>query len=88
MLDLLIVTLTDETPKPTEVKAGPLGFAVFVFLILAVVVLGISLVRQLRKAQAAKDAGVYGDEPVDRSAEAGPTQQTDVPGSPASPDER
>ena len=27
-----------------------------------------SLVKQLRKAQAAKDAGVYGDEPVDRTA--------------------
>jgi hypothetical protein len=85
MLDLLIVVLTDETPKPTEVKAGPLGFAVFVFLILAVVVLGISLVRQLRKAQAAKDAGLYGDEPVDRSADAGPT---DAPGTTDAPGER
>ena len=64
MLDLLIVTLTDETPKPTEVKAGPLGFAIWIFLILSVVVLAFSLVKQLRKAQAAKDAGVYGDEPV------------------------
>ena len=34
-------------------------------MILAVVVLGFSLVKQLRKAQAAKDAGLYGDEPVD-----------------------
>ena len=37
-------------------------------MILAVVVIGFSLVKQLRKAQAAKDAGVYGDEPVDRDA--------------------
>jgi hypothetical protein len=82
MLDLLIITLADETPKPTEVKAGPLGFAVFVFLIVAVVVISISLVRQLRKAQAAKDAGVYGDEPVDRSAEADQddSSTTDSPG--------
>jgi len=70
MLDLLILTLADETPDPTEVKAGPLGFAVWIFMILAVVVIGFSLVKQLRKAQAAKDAGVYGDEPVDRDTQA------------------
>ncbi|MDZ5660487.1 hypothetical protein HN031_02770 [Nocardioides sp. zg-1308] len=65
MLDLLIILLVDDpTPDKTEVKAGPLGFAIWIFLILAVVVLGFSLVKQLRKAQAAKDAGLYGDEPV------------------------
>ena len=37
---------------------------VFLLLVAAVVLLGFSLVKQLRKAQAAKDAGVYGDEPV------------------------
>ena len=67
MLDLLIILLDDPTPKPTDVKAGPLGFAMWIFMILAVVVLAFSLVKQLRKAQAAKDAGLYGDEPVDRS---------------------
>ena len=69
MSDLLIVSLSvlmDETPDPTEVKAGPLGFAVWMFMILAVVVIGFSLVKQLRRAQAAKDAGVFGDEPVTR----------------------
>ena len=65
MLDLLIIALVDDpTPKDTEVKAGPLGFAIWIFMILAVVVLAFSLVKQLRKAQAAKDAGLYGDEPV------------------------
>lgn len=68
MLDLLIILLQDPTPEPTEVKAGPLAFAIWIFMILAVVVIGFSLVKQLRKAQNAKDAGVYGDEPVDRSA--------------------
>lgn len=68
MLDLLIILLEDPTPKPTEVKAGPLGFALWIFMIIAVVVIGFSLVKQLRKAQAAKDAGVYGDEPVERTA--------------------
>jgi type III secretory pathway component EscV len=75
MLDLLIVLVQDPTPEPTQVKAGPLGFAIWIFMILAVVVIAFSLVKQLRKAQAAKDAGVYGDEPVHR------TDETDAPGS-------
>ena len=70
MLDLLLILIEDPTPDPTEVKAGPLGFAVWIFMILAVVVIGFSLVKQLRKAQAAKDAGVYGDEPVTRDEKA------------------
>lgn len=73
MLDLLIILLDDPTPKDTEVKAGPLGFALWIFMILAVVVLSFSLVKQLRKAQAAKDAGVYGDEPADPTDPAGPS---------------
>ncbi len=73
MLDLLIVALVqDPTPEDTEVKAGPLGFAIWIFMILAVVVISFSLVKQLRKAQDAKDRGVYGDEPVDRSAGSDP----------------
>ena len=64
MLDLLLILADDPMPEPTDVKAGPLGFAVWIFMILAVVVIGISLSRQLRKAQAAKDAGLFGDEPV------------------------
>ena len=73
MLDLLIILLEDPTPEPSEVKAGPLGFALWIFMILAVVVLGFSLVKQLRKAQAAKDAGVYGDEPVEATDPGPPT---------------
>jgi hypothetical protein len=67
MLDLLIILADDVKPEDNDVVAGPLGFALWIFMILAVVVLGFSLVKQLRKAQAAKDAGLYGDEPVDRS---------------------
>lgn len=77
MLDLLIIVLADPTPEPTEVKAGPLGFAVWIFMIIAVVVIGFSLVKQLRRAQAAKDAGLFGDEPVDRSAPAEPVDPAD-----------
>jgi flagellar biosynthesis/type III secretory pathway M-ring protein FliF/YscJ len=77
MLDLLIIALVDDpTPKDTEVKAGPLGFAVWIFMIIAVVIIAFSLVKQLRKAQAAKDAGVYGDEPVQRA------EEPETPGAP------
>ena len=80
MLHLLIIALVnDPTPEDTEVKAGPLGFAVWIFMIIAVVIIAFSLVKQLRKAQAAKDAGVYGDEPVQRSEE---PDATDAPGTP------
>jgi len=60
----LIVPLTllaDQTPEPEDVTAGWTALVVFLLLIAAVVFLGFSLVKQLRKAQAAKDAGVYDD---------------------------
>ena len=95
MLDLLIIALVDDpTPEDTEVKAGPLGFAVWIFMIIAVVIIAFSLVKQLRKAQAAKDAGVYGDEPVQRSDEPdapdapGGSGTPGAPGSSATTDER
>ena len=59
---------SDPTPAAEDVTAGWTALLVFVGMILAVIVLGRSLVKQLRKAQAAKDAGLYGDEPVDRTA--------------------
>lgn len=55
----LVVSFADEVPKDDDVKAGWLAFAIFIGLILAVAFLGFSLVKQLRKAQAAEDAGVY-----------------------------
>jgi hypothetical protein len=58
----LIVSAADKTPKDEDVKAGWTALVVFVLLIAAVVVLAFSFTKQLRKAQAAKDAGVYGDE--------------------------
>jgi phosphoglycerol transferase MdoB-like AlkP superfamily enzyme len=54
----------DKTPKDEDVKAGWTAFVIFLLLIAAVVVLAFSFTKQLRKAQAAKDAGLYGDEPA------------------------
>jgi hypothetical protein len=68
MLDLLLIPLSDKTPEPEDVKAGWTALIIFLLLALSVAVLGFSLVKQLRKAQAAKDAGLYGDEPLDPAA--------------------
>lgn len=54
----------DPVPQDDDVVAGPWGAIIFVALIAAVVFLAFSFLKQLRRAQAAKDAGVYGDEPA------------------------
>lgn len=60
----LTVLADDKVPEDNDVVAGGWGAFFFVALIGATVFLAFSFVKQLRKAQAAKDAGVYGDEPV------------------------
>jgi hypothetical protein len=60
----LVVAHADQAPKPEDVKAGWLAFGIFIALILAVAFLGWSLVKQLRKVDAAEDAGLY--DPSDR----------------------
>lgn len=75
--DLLtwVVSLADEVPDEEDVKAGWLAFAIFIGLILAVAFLGFSLVKQLRKAKAAQEAGVYG--PPDGADAAPPEKPAD-----------
>lgn len=51
--------------EDTNIVAGWTAFWVFLGLIAAVAVIGWALTRSLRTAARAKDAGVYGDEPVD-----------------------
>ena len=61
---LVLVSFTDQLPQgpePEDVKAGWTALVVFLLLGAALVVLMFSMVKQLRKAQAAKDAGVYGE---------------------------
>ena len=62
MFDLLLV-LTDQAPEPEDVKAGWTAFALFIGGLVAVGLLGWSLVKQLRKVEDARKRGVYGDEP-------------------------
>ena len=58
MLFLLAVT-QDPAPSDNQVVAGPWGFLIFFLLLLAVAVLGWSFRNQLRKTDAAAEAGLY-----------------------------
>ena len=72
MFDLLLV-LTDQAPEPEDVKAGWTAFALFIGGLVAVGLLGWSLVKQLRKVEDARKRGVYGDEPeVEETSEETP----------------
>lgn len=62
-----VLRMVDESPKPEDVKAGWTAFALFLLLCAAVAFLGFSLVKQLRKAQAAQDAGVYDEQPGEKT---------------------
>jgi hypothetical protein len=71
-LRLVAGTALDTVPDPHDVKAGWTAFVIFLLLVAAVVVLAFSFVKQLRKAQAAKDAGLYGDPPKSDAGAEGP----------------
>jgi len=80
MYTLTLLAAAQEGPAPEDVKAGWVALLIFVLLALAVAFLGWSLTKQLRKAQNAKDAGAYGDEPVDSASPI-----SDEPAAPGSP---
>jgi hypothetical protein len=48
VVDFLVLA-AQEAPEPEDVKAGWLGFAVWIGLVVAVVLLAFSFVKQLRK---------------------------------------
>lgn len=62
-----LLVLVDEAPADDDVVAGPIGFVIFIGLVIAVALLGWSLNKHLKKAHRAADEGVYGDpvEPAD-----------------------
>ncbi|MEO6510223.1 MAG: hypothetical protein ABIO16_04465 [Nocardioides sp.] len=61
---LRLADASDPVPADNDVVAGGTALLVFGFLILAVVVLAFSFNKQLRKTKAAREAGVFGDEPA------------------------
>lgn len=65
MFTITLLAAVTEGPAPEDVKAGWVALIIFLLLALAVAFLGWSLTKQLRKAQDAKDAGAYGDAPVE-----------------------
>jgi len=60
----LVVWAAEQAPEDEDVVAGWTAFAVFGLLIAAVVFLGFSLTKQLKKADRAEEAGLY--DPSDR----------------------
>ncbi|MDN4160132.1 hypothetical protein [Nocardioides abyssi] len=64
-----LVRAAEQAPKPEDVKAGWLAFAIFIGLAIAVGLLGWSLVHRLRNAQTSEDAGRY--DPSDRRPRSG-----------------
>lgn len=66
-----VLSFVDEVPEADDVKAGWVAFALFIGLILAVAFLGWSLIRQLRKVDAAEEAGLY--DPTDKKPVPMPT---------------
>lgn len=58
---MVVELILAAAPKDEDVVAGPIGFAIFMGLVIAVALLGWSLTKHLRKAHDAAEAGVYGD---------------------------
>jgi len=55
----LALWVAEQAPEDEDVVAGWTAFAVFGLLIAAVVFLGFSLTKQLKKADQAEEAGLY-----------------------------
>ena len=58
-----LLPLAESVPEAEDVVAGWTGFAVLMALIVATALLLWNFTKQIKKANAAKDAGVFGDEP-------------------------
>ncbi|MFC6152678.1 hypothetical protein [Nocardioides yefusunii] len=81
LITLTTTFFTEVVPKPvpegSEVKAGWTALFLWVAMIVAVGLLGWSLVRQLKRTLAAKEAGIYGE---DRKITDGPAFEVDDEG--------
>ncbi len=69
LADLSLVSLVWlAAPEDEDVVAGPIGFIIFIGLVIAVAVLGWSLNKHLKRAHRAADEGVFGD-PVESGSD-------------------
>jgi len=70
---VVLAAASDPRPDDNNVVAGWVGFAVLIALIIAVVFILRSFTQQLKKVDAARDAGVFGDENDEQKSERPPT---------------
>ena len=70
----LALWVAQQKPEDDDVVAGWTGALVIGLLVVAVVFLGFSLTKQLRKADRAEEAGVY--DPSDRKKVQQPGERT------------
>jgi hypothetical protein len=74
----LVARVAEQAPEDDDVVAGWTAFAVFGLLIVAVVFLGFSLTKQLKKADRAEEAGLYDPSDKKKRAEsAGSAEDTE-----------
>lgn len=60
--------LAAQTPPPdNSVVAGPIGFTVFILLIVGVAFLCWNFTKQLKKVEKAKAEGVFGDDAAEQA---------------------
>jgi hypothetical protein len=70
---VVLAAASDPRPDDNNVVAGWVGFAVLIALIIAVVFILRSFTKQLRKVDAARDAGVFDDAADEQKSELPPT---------------
>ena len=81
MIDVVALALaSDPRPDDNNVVAGWVGFAVMIALIVAVVFILRSFTKQLKKVDAAQEAGVFGDDKPEESESS--DQTSDQPPTP------
>jgi hypothetical protein len=61
MTGIVVLAVSDPRPDDNNVVAGWVGFAVLIILIVAVVFILRSFTKQLKKVDAAQEAGLYDD---------------------------
>ena len=79
---VVLAAASDPRPDDNNVVAGWVGFAIFIALILAVVFILRSFTRQLKKVDAARDAGVYDEDEDESDTHPGETPDDSPDGAP------
>ena len=60
---VVLLPLADSAPKPTDVKAGWVAFAIFLVLAIAVILIGWFLTRSLKRSEQTAERGGYDESP-------------------------